>query len=55
MHQIGMDFVTFGREHNLYMIGTFAIWFIVLFFGKVILNEQHRRKLVLFLIIILLK
>ena len=52
MHQMGMDFVTFGREHNLYMIGTFAIWFIVLFFGKVILNEQHRRKLVLFLIII---
>ena len=38
MHQIVMDFVTFGREHNLYMIGTFAIWFIVLFFGKVILN-----------------
>jgi|TARA_B100001996_G_scaffold64076_2_gene46157 hypothetical integral membrane protein (TIGR02206 family) len=47
-----MDFITFGFEHNLYLIGTFAIWLIVLFVGKTILNIKQQRALVLFLIIV---
>ena len=47
-----MDFVTFSFEHNLYLIGTFAIWLIVLFVGKTILNIKQQRSLVLFLIIV---
>ena len=47
-----MNFVTFGLEHNLYLIGTFTIWFLVLFTGKVILNLEQRRIFVLLLIFI---
>ena len=47
-----MNFETFGLEHNLYLIGTFAIWFLVLFTGKVILNLEQRRIFVLLLIFI---
>ena len=47
-----MDFITFGFKHNLYLIGTFAIWLIVLFVGKTILNIKQQRSLVLFLIIV---
>ena len=47
-----MNFDTFGLEHNLYLIGTFTIWFLVLFTGKVILNLEQRRIFVLLLIFI---
>ena len=47
-----MNFETFGLEHNLYLIGTFTIWFLVLFTGKVILNLEQRRIFVLLLIFI---
>ena len=47
-----MNFVTFGLEHNLYLIGTFAIWLIVLFTGREILNSNQRRIFVLLLIVI---
>ena len=47
-----MNFETFGLEHNLYLIGTFTIWFFVLFTGKVILNLEQRRIFVLLLIFI---
>ena len=47
-----MNFETFGLEHNLYLIGTFTIWFLVLFTGKVILNLKQRRIFVLILIFI---
>ena len=47
-----MNFETFGLEHNLYLIGTFTIWFLVLFTGKVILNLEQRRNFVLLLIFI---
>ena len=47
-----MNFETFGLEHNLYLIGTFTIWFLVLFTGKVILNLELRRIFVLLLIFI---
>ena len=47
-----MHFVTFGLEHNLYLIGTFAIWLIVLFTGREILNSNQRRIFVLLLILI---
>ena len=47
-----MNFETFGLEHNLYLIGTFTIWFLVLFTGKVILNLEQRRIFVLLLIVI---
>ena len=47
-----MNFETFGLEHNLYLIGTFTIWFLVLFTGKVILNLEQRRFFVLLLIFI---
>ena len=47
-----MNFETFGLEHNLYLIGTFTIWFLVLFAGKVILNLEQRRIFVLLLIFI---
>ncbi len=46
-----MNFVTFGLEHNLYLIGTFAIWLIVLFTGREILNSNQRRIIVLLLIV----
>ena len=47
-----MNFETFSLEHNLYLIGTFTIWFLVLFTGKVILNLEQRRIFVLLLIFI---
>ena len=47
-----MNFETFGLEHTLYLIGTFTIWFLVLFTGKVILNLEQRRIFVLLLIFI---
>ena len=47
-----MNFETFGLEHNLYLIGTFTIWFLVLFTGKEILNLEQRRIFVLLLIFI---
>ena len=47
-----MNFVTFGLEHNLYLIGTFAIWLIVLFTGREIFNSNQRRIFVLLLILI---
>ena len=47
-----MNFETFGLEHNIYLIGTFTIWFLVLFTGKVILNLEQRRIFVLLLIFI---
>ena len=47
-----MNFETFGLEHNLYLIGTYTIWFIVLYTGKVILNLEQRRIFVLLLIFI---
>ena len=47
-----MNFETFGLEHNLYLIGIFTIWFLVLFTGKVILNLEQRRIFVLLLIFI---
>ena len=47
-----MNFETFGLEHNLYLIGTFTIWFLLLFTGKVILNLEQRRIFVLLLIFI---
>ena len=47
-----MDFVTFGFEHNLYLIGTFAIGLIVLFIGKAMLNIEQRRILVILLIVV---
>ena len=47
-----MDFVIFGLEHNLYLIGIFSIWLIILYIGKAILNEDQRRILVFFLIVV---
>ena len=47
-----MHFVTFGLEHNLYLIGTFVIWLIVLFAGREIFNSNQRRIFVLLLILI---
>tara|TARA_A100000164_G_C21675907_1_gene661930 strand:+ start:106 stop:807 length:702 start_codon:yes stop_codon:yes gene_type:complete len=47
-----MNFEIFGLEHNLYLIGTFTIWFLVLFTGKEILNLEQRRIFVLLLIFI---
>ena len=47
-----MHFVTFGLEHNLYLIGTFVIWLIVLFTGREIFNSNQRRIFVLLLILI---
>ena len=47
-----MNFETFSLEHNLYLIGTFTFWFLVLFTGKVILNLEQRRIFVLLLIFI---
>ena len=47
-----MNFEIFGLEHNLFLIGTFTIWFLVLFTGKVILNLEQRRIFVLLLIFI---
>ena len=47
-----MNFEIFGLEHNLFLIGTFTIWFLVLFTGKEILNLEQRRIFVLLLIFI---
>lgn len=49
-----MNFEIFGLEHNLFLIGTFTIWFLVLFTGKEILNLEQRRIFVLLLIFIII-
>ena len=45
-----MGFETFGLEHNLYIVGTFFIWVIVLFISSKFLDSQQRYMMVFVLI-----